>query len=164
MIVYLDDILILSASWELHKTLKKVLSTLRKHRLYAKAENVTLKKCPFNSWTSELIQRSYWWPNLRQDCKDYVGSCKTCTRNKGGCTQAWDLLRSLPVPDHRWKMLSMDFIVDLPLSERFSTILVVIACQRWPTFWPGWPLCHGYSTSLCQGGCKIARPAKKHCL
>lgn len=45
VIVYLDDILIFSETTEAHQThVKKVLSWLRKHRLYAKAEKRDFEK------------------------------------------------------------------------------------------------------------------------
>lgn len=74
----------------------------------------------------QLIQRSFWWPGLSQNCKDYVGSCALCLHNKGSNTKAWGLLRPLPIPDLPWKMLSMGFIVDLPPAEGFTSIFVVI--------------------------------------
>ena len=76
--------------------------------------------------TIDLVQRYLWWPSLRSDCKKYVESCLVCQRNKGPKIRSWGLLRPLPVPEKPWKSISMDFIVDLPPSENFTTILVVV--------------------------------------
>lgn len=76
--------------------------------------------------TSELIHRSFWWPGWSQDCKNYVNSCIICQRSKGSNAKAWGLLRPLPIPEQPWKEVAMDFIVDLPPAEGFSTILVVV--------------------------------------
>lgn len=76
--------------------------------------------------TTELVQRTFWWPLLANDCKNYVESCTTCARSKNSRTRAWGLLKPLPVPERPWKMISMDFIVELPQAEGFSTIFVVV--------------------------------------
>ena len=95
----------------------QVLKTFHDHQL---AGHFGVRK------TTELVQRSLWWPTLRADCKDYVNSCTICQRNKGSNMKSWGLLRPLPVPEQPWKNISVDFIVDLPPSEEFTTILVVV--------------------------------------
>lgn len=51
VIIYLDDILIFSTTLELHRThVRTVLHTLRKHKLYVKAEKCDSKKSQYNSW------------------------------------------------------------------------------------------------------------------
>ena len=76
--------------------------------------------------TTDLVQRTFWWPQLRVDCKKYVESCTTCIRNKTHRTKAWGLLKPLSVPDRPWRMLSIDFIVELPPAEDHTTIFVVV--------------------------------------
>lgn len=76
--------------------------------------------------TSELIQWSFWWPNLSQDCRAYVRSCSVCLRSKGDKTKPWGLLRPLPIPNCPWEMISMDFIVELLPLEGFTAILMVV--------------------------------------
>ena len=76
--------------------------------------------------TLELVARSFWWPGWRQDCKKYVLSCISCQRSKVANTKSWGLLRPLPIPERPWAEVSMDFIVDLPPSEGFTSILVVV--------------------------------------
>lgn len=76
--------------------------------------------------TLELVQRTFWWPNLKDFCEKYVSSCPICIQNKSSRNRAWGLLKPLPVPDRPWKMISMDFIVELPCSEGCSAIFVVV--------------------------------------
>ncbi len=37
---------------------------------------------PGIAWTKDLITRSYWWPKLQKDVKDYVKGCAQCQANK----------------------------------------------------------------------------------
>ncbi len=58
--------------------------------------------------------------------KDYMASCATCTHTKSVRHKPYGKLKQLPIPSQPWSSISMDFIEQLPASEDFSTILVVI--------------------------------------
>ena len=76
--------------------------------------------------TLELIRREYTWPSIHTFVTDYCRSCTTCSWNKAKRHKPYSLLRQLPVPSHLWNSISMDFIEHLPVSEGFTTILVVV--------------------------------------
>jgi transposase InsO family protein len=77
--------------------------------------------------TLEAIRRSYSWPELRKDVEQYIRNCHTCKRSKAPRDRQNGLLQPLPIPEQRWKDISMDFITGLPLStEGFNTILTVV--------------------------------------
>src|SRR5260221_3349935 len=58
--------------------------------------------------------------------KDYMASCTTCTHMKSPRHKPYGKLKQLPIPSQLWSSISMDFIEQLPASEGFSTILVVV--------------------------------------
>src|SRR5258708_30867794 len=58
--------------------------------------------------------------------KDYVASCTTCTCTKSPRHKPYGKLKQLLIPSQPWSSISMDFIEQLPASEGFSAILVVI--------------------------------------
>src|SRR5258708_10029409 len=58
--------------------------------------------------------------------KDYVASCTMCTCAKSVRHKPYGKLKQLPIPSRPWSSISMDFIEQLPASEDFSTILVVV--------------------------------------
>ena len=79
----------------------------------------------------ELIARKYHWPTLRHDVKDYVKGCNVCLALKAVRHKPYGDLQSLPVPTHRWKDLSMDFVTGLPIStdwkgDSYDSILVIV--------------------------------------
>src|SRR5258708_7171216 len=76
--------------------------------------------------TMELICCKYHWPGLRCMVKDYVKSCTSCTHTKAPCHKPYGLLKQLPIPAQPWESISMDFIKQLPVSEGFTAILVIV--------------------------------------
>ena len=81
--------------------------------------------------TRELVGRKYYWPSLRRDVESYVRGCDVCLASKAVRHKPYGDLQSLPVPTHRWKDLSMDFVTGLPLSadwkgNSYDSILVIV--------------------------------------
>ena len=79
----------------------------------------------------ELVVRKYYWPILRRDVKDYVRGYDVCIASKTVRHKLYRDLQSLPVPIHRWKNLSIDFVTGLPISrnwkrDRYDSILVIV--------------------------------------
>ena len=76
--------------------------------------------------TISLISRDFWWPSLHSDVKEYIRSCDTCARSKESRHKPYGFLNPLDIPNKPWYSISLDFITDLPISNGFSCILVVI--------------------------------------
>src|SRR5260221_2993916 len=76
--------------------------------------------------TMELIHHNYHWPGLRHMVGDYVRSCTSCACTKVTHHKPYGLLKQLPIPGQPWESISMDFIKQLPASEGFTVILVIV--------------------------------------
>src|SRR5258708_6361177 len=76
--------------------------------------------------TTELICCKYHWPGLRCMVKDYMKSCTSCAHTKAPHHKPYGLLKQLPIPAQPWESISMDFIEQLPMSEGFTAILVIV--------------------------------------
>ena len=76
--------------------------------------------------TTELLYRTYYWPELRQEGKRYVKNCETCQRIKSNQHAQYGQLQPLEEPAKPWKSIAIDLIKDLSESETNYTILVVI--------------------------------------
>ena len=81
---------------------------------------------PGTEKTLELMQCSYTWPGMPALVKDYVSRCDRCGRFKGTNQALPGKLKPLDTPPGPWKEISADFIMDLPESEGFDSILVVV--------------------------------------
>jgi putative transposase len=56
----------------------------------------------------------------------FVSECQLCQQAKPDRSKLHSLLQPLPVPERAWKVVSLDFVEGLPLSEGYNCILVVV--------------------------------------
>ena len=61
-----------------------------------------------------------------KDVKEFVLSCAICSRCKNPRHCPYGLLQPLPIPCRLWSSVSMDFITDLPPSNSFDNIFVMV--------------------------------------
>ena len=76
--------------------------------------------------TIELVRRNFFWPQMDQWIEDYVRSCPDCQNNKAACHICYGLLQPLELAYRPWDKISMNCIVDLPVSNECSSIWVVV--------------------------------------
>jgi len=68
--------------------------------------------------TLELVSKDYWWPQMFRYLRQYVSTCDLCLRTKPIRQALVGELHPLWIPDSQWDMLSVDFVVEFPLSSR----------------------------------------------
>jgi len=78
--------------------------------------------------TVELVTRNFWWPRVTMEVKWYMEGCDLCQRNKNRMEPSTEKLMPNEAPDKPWVYIIADFIVKLPLSRGYDSILVV--CDR----------------------------------
>jgi hypothetical protein len=76
--------------------------------------------------TLQNITRSLTWPGIRGDVIRYTKSCLSCQRAKHSNQRPPGLMVSLAIPERPWSVIGIDFIVKLPLSSGFDSILVIV--------------------------------------
>ena len=82
---------------------------------------------PGISQTTDLVQRQYWWPQLRQDVIQYVQGCTECQCHKVNTqpTKA-PLAPIFPEPKaNPFEVIALDFITKLPKSQKYDSILTI---------------------------------------
>ncbi|KAD7117361.1 hypothetical protein E3N88_04629 [Mikania micrantha] len=87
--------------------------TLRQQALY-EAHNTPVASHGRFLKTYKRILAQFFWPNLKQDVRDYVQKCLVCQQQKYETLSPAGLLQPLPVPNRVWEDILIDFIVGLP--------------------------------------------------
>jgi len=76
--------------------------------------------------TLELVSRNYWWPQMSRYIRQYISTCDLCLRTKLIRQAPVGELHPLQIPDLRWDTLSVDFVVELPLSSGHDAVMTVV--------------------------------------
>ncbi|KAE8963300.1 hypothetical protein PF011_g29084 [Phytophthora fragariae] len=78
--------------------------------------------------TLRFVQAKYYWPGLAKTVRQYCISCEMCMRTKSSRQKSSGLLHPLDIPEERWKHITMDFVVRLPVTKlhKFDSILVIV--------------------------------------
>lgn len=79
---------------------------------------------------------------MREDIECYVQTCLICQQDKSEQHKPGGLLEPLPIAEHPWESITMDFITALPKSKGLGTIMVVVdRFSKYATFIPASPGC-----------------------
>ncbi|GJP61835.1 hypothetical protein CLOP_g18959 [Closterium sp. NIES-67] len=71
--------------------------------------------------------KRYYLAHMAADVQQFVTSCATCQQMKSSKQKNAGLLQPLPVPEHPWQVVSLDFITGLPTTTSgHDAILVLI--------------------------------------
>jgi hypothetical protein len=76
--------------------------------------------------TFAQLRSSYYWPGMRTKVIKFVNRCRIFQHVKGKI-QNTRLYQPLPIPKRPWDAISMDFVLELPRTQRgFDSIFVVV--------------------------------------
>jgi hypothetical protein len=78
------------------------------------------------SKTYRQVRERFAWKGLKEDVMKHVKECTTCQENKDEHTHPAGLLQPLPIPEHKWESISMDFITGLPRAQGKDCIFMVV--------------------------------------
>jgi hypothetical protein len=76
--------------------------------------------------TLARISAQFFWPQMKQEIKDFVQQCLICQQAKHDTRAPAGLLQPLPIPEQVWEDVAMDFITGIPPSHGYTVIMVVI--------------------------------------
>eukprot|EP00253_Pinus_taeda_P013617 PITA_13617 len=72
------------------------------------------------------IRKEYFWPGMKKDIAEYLARCLECQQIKAEHQHPAGLLQPLPIPEWKWKIISMDFITGLPKTKKGNDSIMVI--------------------------------------
>jgi len=72
------------------------------------------------------LTRRFFWPHMAKHVTDFVAACPACQRSKPRSGTTPGLLQPLPIPAGAWTSVSVDFMTDLPRTQRGRDALLVV--------------------------------------
>src|SRR6266536_2677299 len=81
---------------------------------------------PGRDKTYQLLRDRYYWRGMFTDVDQYVCNCHPCRRASSPRDKTPGLLQPLPVPDHPWQHISMDFNSFNRDKHGYDNVLVVM--------------------------------------
>ncbi|GJX76346.1 putative reverse transcriptase domain-containing protein [Tanacetum coccineum] len=73
------------------------------------------------------MKKIYWWPNMKVDIATYVIKCLTCAKVKAEHQRPSGLLVPPDIPQWKWDIITIDFVMKLPKSSQgYDTIWVIV--------------------------------------
>ena len=64
------------------------------------------------------LKMSFWWSGMKRDVSEFVTKCLVCQRVKAEHQVPSGLLQPIRIPKWKWDRITMDFVVELPLTRR----------------------------------------------
>jgi hypothetical protein len=64
------------------------------------------------------VRSQFFWMGIKKDVSDYIARCMECQKVKVEHRHLAGLLRPLPIPEKKWKVITMDFITGLPRTNK----------------------------------------------
>lgn len=92
--------------------------------------------------TLQNIMQLFNWQGIQSDVLKYTKSCLSCQKAKHLNQKPPGLMVPLSIPERPWSIIGIDFVVKLPISRTFDSILVIVdhfskaahfilACKTW---------------------------------
>jgi hypothetical protein len=78
------------------------------------------------SKTFYRLSEVFYWPGMRREVQEYCNSCVACQQNKHGNQSPAGLLQSIPIPDEKFKIWSIDLIGPLPQTSSGKDTIVTM--------------------------------------
>ena len=72
------------------------------------------------------IANGYFWPRMTKDICRFISTCPICQKIKHSRHLPYGLLQPIPIPTQPFKVVTMDFIGELPKSQNYDSIFVLI--------------------------------------
>ena len=89
------------------------------------AHDSVLSGHPGREGTYRVLSRQFYWPSISDYNRRFCTNCDQCRANQIWRDRKHGLLKPLPIPERKWRDISMDFVENLPLAGSHRHILVI---------------------------------------
>ena len=87
--------------------------------------------------TIATFRKQYFWPRTKKNIIGYIFKCMKCQQVKVEHQHLEGFLRLFPIPEWKWEIISMDFIIGFPMTvkQHVSIMLVVDKLSKYALFY-----------------------------
>jgi hypothetical protein len=76
---------------------------------------------------NSTVRSQYYYPGMKRNIVGYIAKCFECQRVKAEHRHPVGLLQPLSIPEWKWEVVTMDFIIGLPITiKKHDSIMVVV--------------------------------------
>jgi hypothetical protein len=68
----------------------------------------------------------YFWLGMKKEVVDYIAKCLDCQKVKAEHRHLAILLQPFPIPEWKWEVVTIDFIIKLPRTVRQRDSIMVV--------------------------------------
>ena len=79
---------------------------------------------------TELIACNFWWPRMGHYVADYMKGCDLCNCTKTFPESPTSKLMPNQNPDHHWQAILGYLIMELPLSQGYNAIIIMVVVDH----------------------------------
>ena len=77
-------------------------------------------------WMYGHIANGFFWPKMTRDICQFISTCPICQKIKHAHHLLYGLLQPILIPTQPFEVVTMDFIGELPKSQGYNSIFVLI--------------------------------------
>ena len=60
------------------------------------------------------LKQHFWWSRMKRDIVESIAKCPNCQQVKYEHQMPGGTLQRMPIPEWKWEIIAMDFVVGLP--------------------------------------------------
>jgi hypothetical protein len=94
--------------------------------IFHEMHNAPYEGDPGYQKTIAVVKRKYFWPGMMREITKYIVRCMECQKVKTEHRHPTRLLQPLPIPEWKWEVVTMDFIMGFPGTGKIHDSIMVV--------------------------------------
>ena len=76
-----------------------------------------------------FASQTFIWKGITGDINRFINNYYTYRRGKAPREKKYRLLEPLPIPEQRWKDITLDFVTRFPESKKGNNAILTVTCR-----------------------------------
>jgi hypothetical protein len=97
-----------------------------KNLILREMHNVPYAGHPGYRKTISIVKSQYYWSGMKKEVAKFISKCLECQKIKVEHRHPAGLLHPLPIPEWNWEVVTMDFIIKLPRTNKKHHYIMIV--------------------------------------